>query len=107
MSTYRAGQWNAICDRCGLEFKSSKLKKDWQGLMVDEKCHEQRHPQDLIRTHTDTSATPWARPEGDDVFIAACFIWGESAYADLGSSDCMKADNTTFSYATLLELKGA
>jgi len=106
MSTYKPGQWNSICDRCGLEFKSSELKKDWQGLMVDDKCYEQRHPQDLIKIHADTSATPWARPEGEDVFIHACFLWGESAYAGLGTAGCMKAGYTPLFYETLLELKG-
>jgi len=106
MSTFISGQWNAVCDRCGLEFKSSELKKDWQGLMVDAKCYEQRHPQDLIKTKADTSATAWARPEGEDTFAFACYLWNESAYAGLGTAGCMKAGYTPFPYLQLLELKG-
>ena len=34
MNKFVSGQWNAICDRCGFKFKSSELKKDWQGLQA-------------------------------------------------------------------------
>jgi len=106
MNKFVSGQWNAICDRCGFKFKSSELKKDWQGLMVCEKDFEPRHPQSLIKTVTETAFPDWTRPETEDTFIHVCFIWNESAYAGLGSAGCLKAGYTPFSYTTLLELKG-
>lgn len=103
---YKPGAWLAICDVCGLRFKSTELKKDWRGLMVDDACYELRHPQDFLRVRPDTSSIPWSRPEGEDVFIQVCYIWDESAYADLGVADCMVADYTTpFTYARLVALK--
>lgn len=106
MTYFLSGQYNAICDRCGFKFKSSELKKDWQGLMVCEKDFETRHPQTLIKTTTEGAFPEWSRPEAEDVFIHACFIWNESAYAGLGTAGCMKAGHTPLPYETLLELKG-
>ena len=34
-------------------------------------------------------------------------LWERLAYADLGTADCMVADNTTMSYPQGLELKNA
>lgn len=66
---YKAGTWNAICDRCGFEFKSDELRMEWTGLMVCHPCWEPRHPQDLIRPHREAPPLPWVRPEPTDVFI--------------------------------------
>lgn len=68
-NTYKAGQWNAICDRCGFKFKSSELKKDWQGLMVCEHDYELRNPQDFLRVRPEKISVDWARPESIDVFV--------------------------------------
>jgi hypothetical protein len=71
---YVPGEWNAICDRCGFEFKASELKKEWTGLMVCAKDWEPRHPQDFIRVPKEEIAPPWTRPEPDDVFIDVPYI---------------------------------
>jgi len=101
------GNWNAICDICGLKFKATELQKDWRGLMVDKACFEQRHPQDFLRVRSDDPSVPWTRPQGSDIFTGpACFLWDQSAYADLGTADCMRADYTTpFSYRDLFFMK--
>lgn len=106
MSIYVSGQWNAICDRCGFKFKSSELKKDWQGLMVCEDDFETRHPQTLMKITTEKAFPEWTRPRTVDEFVHACYLWGESAYAGLGTAGCMKAGYTPLYYETLLELKG-
>jgi len=106
MSVFIAGQWNAICDVCGFEFKNVELKKNWRGLMVCSKDFETRHPQSLLKHHTETTSVPWARPEPTDLELVACYLWGESAYAGLGSAGCMKAGYTPLFYEQLLELKG-
>ncbi len=105
MSKYVAGQWNAICDVCGFEFKSGQLRKDWRGLMVCSKDFETRHPSDLIRIRTKEQLPDWTRPEPEDVFINVCYIWGQSGYADLGTADCMQADNGNQPYQLLLNLR--
>lgn len=74
MSRYVKGSWNAICDRCGFEYKSHQLRHEWTGLMVcygggTTGCYEERHPQDFVRGRRDKQSVPWSRPEGEDVFL--------------------------------------
>jgi hypothetical protein len=100
------GDWNACCDVCGLRFKASEMQLRWDGLMVCAKDWESRHPQDYVRVRGDNVAVPWTRPEDDLMTGPACYLWDESAYADLGVADCMVADYTTpFTYAQLVALK--
>lgn len=63
--SYVHGDWNAICDRCGFEFKASKLREEWNGLMVCSQCWEPRHPQDFLRGVPDDPSVPWTRPDTD------------------------------------------
>lgn len=99
------GDWNAICDVCGFRFKASEMKKRWDNLMVCEQDYELRHPQDFLRVRGDRPAVPWSRPEGEDQFIYVCWIWAQSAYADLAEADCAKADYTPQTFLQLYELK--
>lgn len=66
---YKKGSWNAICDRCGFQFKSSEMRKTWEGYWVDQKCFETRQPQDFVRGIPDPQAVPWDRPRAGLVFI--------------------------------------
>ena len=102
---YKKGQWNAICDACGFEFKSSELQKRWDGLMVCSKDFEHDHPQKYLRVREDSSSVPWVRNEPADTFKHVCYLWETSAYADLASADCAKADNINFTANFLWELK--
>jgi hypothetical protein len=65
---YASGDWNAICDKCGKKYKASKLKTEWNGLIVCKKCFESRHPQDFVRGVVDSPYVPFRAPEGPDVF---------------------------------------
>lgn len=67
---YDKGDWKAICDICGGEFKASTLKKRWDGFMVCHKDWETRHPQDFVRGVADLQAPIWTRSEPSDVFVA-------------------------------------
>lgn len=89
MPTFKMGQWNSVCDKCGLEFKSSELIKDWQGLMVDAKCYEQRHPQDLIKIKPEKAIPEWVRPRPQDVYVGICDLWTEAPLAGYGTAGCM------------------
>ena len=62
LNYFVAGDFNAICDQCGRGFKSSELRKRWDGAMVDDACWEPYHPQLLVKAVKDNPATPWARP---------------------------------------------
>lgn len=60
---YEEGSWNVVCDRCGLKFKAEELQKEWDGLMVCNKCWEPRHPQEVVRPIVDPKNPPWTRPK--------------------------------------------
>lgn len=80
---YVAGDWNAICQRCGFKHKASELKLDWKGLRVCSECFETRHPLDLIQVPTDTEAAPWVSPEASDLFVTPGeFILAENDNGD-------------------------
>lgn len=70
MDGYKHGQWNAICQRCGFKHKSSEIRLEWTGLRVCGKCHETRHPQDMLEAKEDRQAPPWVSPEATDNFVA-------------------------------------
>lgn len=65
---YIKGDWNAICDVCGFEYKASELRLRWDGYLVCPEDWESRHAQDFIRTVKDDQSVPWTRPEGTDTF---------------------------------------
>lgn len=104
---YKPGEWNVHCDVCGFKFKSSQIKKRWDGFMVCENDWETDHPQKYIRVNETSQTVPYVREQQDDTFTNVCYIYTSGAYADLGTADCMQADNTSFSYEFLLQLKNA
>ena len=104
---FKSGSWNIICDVCGFKFKETEVKKRWDGLIVCDKDFEYDHPQKYIRVRADGQAVDPIRDRPEDNFLDVCYLYERGAYADLGTADCMVADNTTFSYAFLLGLKTA
>lgn len=97
--------WLAICDRCGFEYKSYQLRKEWQGLMTCKSCWEPRHPQDFVRVTRDDQTPPWTRPEGEDTFIQICTIEGQSGYAGFAVAGCAIAGNNNVALSVLLSLQ--
>lgn len=67
---YASGQWNFICDQCGKKFKSSQMRKQWDGLEVCKKCFDYRHPQDFVKGVKDTQSVPVTRPDTDPTFTS-------------------------------------
>ena len=64
------GKWNVICDRCGVKRKNDQVRKEWTGLIVCiDKCWEERHPQDFVRSKPDDTSVPFTRPEKTDIFV--------------------------------------
>ena len=66
----KLGEYNMICDRCGFKYKSSEIRKEWDGLMVCGKCWEPRQPQDFVRGVKDDQHVPVSRPDSDPTFVA-------------------------------------
>lgn len=94
------------CHRCGFWFPSTEIKKEWTGLYVCHKDWEPRHPQTLIKVHGEKAFPEFVSKDGTDTFVSYCNLTTSSAYADMGTADCMKADNNTQSYSLLLSLYG-
>jgi len=72
--TYAKGKWNVLCDRCDFKYKSSSLRREWNGLMTcsgdgTNDCFETRHPQDFVKAKADRQTPRWVRPEAPDVFV--------------------------------------
>ncbi len=71
---YKPGTWNAICDRCGVKFKSDELIKTWEGFMVCKEDFEVRHIADFIKAPKPITAIPFTRPEGTDVSVGPTYV---------------------------------
>lgn len=97
------GTWAVNCDVCGFRFPSNKLKRRWDGVMACEKDWETRHPQTLIKVRGETAVPSYTRHNPVE-YIQMCTIITSSGYADLGEADCMRADNTQFTYTFLHDL---
>ena len=88
--TYTAGQWNCVCDACGREFKSSELRKRWDGLMVCAGDWEPRQSQDFVHGVADKITPPWTRPEQQDQFVHNfCTPGGRSAVPAMAVPGCV------------------
>ncbi len=101
MTYYKSGSFNAICDVCGFKFKSNEIQKRWDGLMVCSKDFEHDHPQKYLRVHERSQGLPWSRPRPEDVFVVVCTAAGATAFADIATADCARADITFPSYNDL------
>ncbi len=67
---FKKGDFNRICDRCGLKMKASETRREWTGLIVcTDGCWEARHPQEKVRGKRDRQRVPFPRPESPDVFL--------------------------------------
>jgi hypothetical protein len=67
---YSPGDWFITDDRTGFKIRRSEAKKTWDGLLVDEKGFEQRHPQDFIPAVIDSQIVPDSRPVPPFKFVS-------------------------------------
>ena len=98
--------YKMACMRCGFWFPSTELKKEWTGLYVCKADWETRHEQTLMKVHGEKAFPDIVSKDGTDSFITYCDVSTRSSYADLGTADCMQADNNTISYEILSGLNG-
>jgi len=65
---YIPGDPWCYCDICGLKYRKSQTKKQWNGFIACEKCFDEKHPQ-LEPVHVEEQiSVEDARPLGDPVF---------------------------------------
>ncbi len=69
-SGYAPGDPWAICDRSGFKVRRSNTVKEWNGLVVDRRFSEDRHPQDFVRSVPERRPFPDSRPDSEPVFLA-------------------------------------
>lgn len=81
---YKSGSWNAVCDVCGLRFKSSSLKKRWDGLYTCNKDWEPKHPQLMIKSIKEDINVDFARPENDTFINVPYSTYVNDGYVDPG-----------------------
>lgn len=92
---FRPGNYWIECDRCGLEYRQSEIKKEWTGLLVCKECWEPRHPQEFIRARKDQISPPpgWVRPV--DIEYLTGFCTTRSSEADEAIAGCAIAGYET------------
>lgn len=96
------GNWKYACQVCGFWFPSEDIIKRWDGLHVCHKDWEPRHPQTLIKIRSESAVPAFVNKDPNpDIFVTYCDINGNSAFADMGTADCMQADNASPSYSVL------
>lgn len=67
----KLGDYNAVCDVCGMKFKASELRRRWDNMRVCATDYEERHPQDLIRIRSEKQTPPWTRPPQTEYVVVA------------------------------------
>jgi len=70
---FKWGTWAAICDVCGIRYKSDELAKRWDGAMVCSYDMEPQHPMDFQKIPRTEKPIPWSRPEPAPVFTEVTF----------------------------------
>lgn len=92
------GNWNALCDSCGMKFKANELRERYDGMMVCPEDWEPRHPSERPLSIRSPRALPWTRPEAPDTFIVEgsfCTPDGFNGTTDHGSSGCFTIGRNT------------
>lgn len=54
--SYKSGEHNVTCDRCGQEYLSSEVRTEWTGDVVCDGCYDPRHEQEFLRMKADKIA---------------------------------------------------
>lgn len=66
---YKPGSWYQTDDRTGFPQRTDRMRKEWDGLIVDRRVWEPRQPQDLVRGVRDNQNVDNARPLAPHVFV--------------------------------------
>lgn len=88
MTTYKQGDWNAVCALCGFEYKASELR--WNSQIQDYVCKydwENRHPQERLRAVHDDQSVAWSRPGPADSYSNDEFDYNLGIGTDNGDAD--------------------
>ncbi len=92
---FRPGSFYRTDDRTGFPQRAERTRKQWDGLIVDERVWEPRQPQDLVKGVKDKQSVPDARPLGANVFLGPTFTT-LTANAPVGATVLSVASVTGF-----------
>lgn len=65
----KKGVWNVICMLCGFKWKSHKIRRRWDNLLVCPHCFELRHPQDFLKAIKDDQNVSFNNPRPAPNFV--------------------------------------
>ena len=71
-------EWNILCHVCGFKYKSSEVKKQWDGVISCVQCFDERHSQDFVRGRRDRQTVPFSNPQSE----TPVFAFGGDVYVD-------------------------
>lgn len=75
----------AICDRCGFQFRLNDLRKEWTGYKVCSECYEPKHPQlEPKRDVTEGIAVRDPRPDRVEPMVVYVGAPGDSSFESVG-----------------------
>lgn len=79
---YKSGDHLVLCQRTGRVVYASETMREWTGLLVHKSVYEPKHPQLMIRTHSERPPPQPLHPEPADVEAGGYYVDGD--YWDAG-----------------------
>lgn len=70
---YRPGSFYRTDDRTGFPQRAEQTRRQWNGIITDERVWDYRQPQDLVRGVPDRQNVPEPRPLAANVFLGPTF----------------------------------
>lgn len=100
---YIPGDYNMVCDECGLVYRRSEMQRRWDGLWVCGGDWEPRHPQDFVRGKVDKVRVPVARPESTsgDITLGTATTgdgWTDNGNGTFTSDGTSAGSSVTWTY---------
>lgn len=94
---FKPGAWNAVCGRCGFQFKSNELKElpEFPGVYVCDKDWEPRHILDFFKPRVDRGqSVPWSQDDPDVAVGYVSITSADSPYTMLTTTRELSIDAT-------------
>lgn len=66
---YISGSFYRTSDRTGFPQRAGSTRKEWNGLIVEDKVWEPRQPQDLVKGVPDKQSVEDPRPLGENIYV--------------------------------------
>lgn len=101
-TTYMAGDFKRVCDRCGTHQYASDTTQEWSGRVVcTAGCKDVRNPQDFVVARADSQGVHDPRPDGgiflatNDVTASNLSVTGTAGSVPVSSPDYLATNEVT------------